>query len=435
MDLGGKLILEQQQRLSQNQILSLSILAFDTLELKKFIKNEYLENPMLDCKDPNGTDTSVSTVTYQRNYKDLAQPEECGYDIPYQRKSGIKEYILDQLPRHTTEQDQRIAEYLIGCLEPNGFFTIPVTDIAVTLDVSEASVKKILDLLRELEPCGIFSENLSQCIHCQLVKAGDTDALLYEITDHYLESFLHGRISEITRNVKASTAEVRKRLERIAEMNPNPLYGFSEDTYGYIEPDILIKNGTNGKWSIELNDGWTENYGLNDYYLSLMQHIEDPELREYFKTKLDRVRFLMASIQHRRKTICSIMETILRLQEDYFENQGPLKPMTMGCVAELLSIHVSTVSRALRGKYIQYPKGIIEAKDLFETGLGRENAVAVSMVKEKIKALIEAENPKAPLSDSKLAEQLKKSGISVSRRAVTKYREQLSIPGSYDRKR
>lgn len=121
MDLGGKLILEQQQRLSQNQILSLSILAFDTLELKKFIKNEYLENPMLDCKDPNGTDTSVSTVTYQRNYKDLAQPEESGYDIPDQRKSGIKEYILEQLPRHTTEQDQRIAEYLIGCLEPNGF--------------------------------------------------------------------------------------------------------------------------------------------------------------------------------------------------------------------------------------------------------------------------------------------------------------------------
>lgn len=314
------------------------------------------------------------------------------------------------------------------------FFTIPVTDIAVTLDVSEASVKKILDLLRELEPCGIFSENLSQCIHRQLVKAGDTDALLYEITDHYLEAFLHGRISEITRNVKASTAEVRKRLERIAEMNPNPLYGFSEDTYGYIEPDIIIKNGTDGQQCVELNDGWTENYGLNDYYLSLMQHIEDSELREYFKTKLDRVRFLMASIQHRRKTICSIMETILRLQEDFFENQGPLKPMTMGSVAELLSIHVSTVSRALRGKYIQYPKGIIEAKDLFETGLGRENAVAVSMVKEKIKALIEAENPKAPLSDNKLAEQLKKFGISVSRRAVTKYREQLSIPGSYDRK-
>ena len=185
---------------------------------------------------------------------------------------------------------------------------------------------------------------------------------------------------------------------------------------------------------MEINDQWIGEYKYSDYYIHMMKEAKDPELTAYFKERLERARFVMNCVEQRRKTIVRVMEAILRRQEDYFEQKDLLEPMGLEDIAGDLGIHVSTVSRAVKGKYVQY-KRTEPVKSLFTSSLSKEGegqGISPEKIKERIRAMIAAEGKK-PLSDQKLAHGLAEEGIPVSRRAVAKYRIQMNIPDSRQR--
>ncbi len=244
-------------------------------------------------------------------------------------------------------------------------------------------------------------------------------------------------VSVISRELKLPTAKVRKCIENIGSLNPRPLTGFNTEKTSYVVPDIVLKK-EGSVWSGELNDSWVQDYRINDYYLQMMKESNEEELVNYFRTKLERVRFIMNGIEQRRQTMMGIVNLIIDKQKDFLEGKGPLKPMTMSDAAKELGVHPSTVSRAIRGKYVQYPSGSIFMKSLFTASASKdscgEDGVTTMGIKQCIKELIEGENKKKPYSDQEIAKKLDERGIHISRRAVAKYREEMQIRGSFERK-
>ena len=412
--------LNQKQQLSQSQIQSLNILALDNGELSEFLQNEYIENPILDYS-PSPSSYTVS--------------EDRSFDIPAENTEEVKTFLLDQLNQNDfTPMEWQTMKFMIDCLDSGGFFKISVHELSVLLTIPEDEIRKCYDVLSALDPAGIFSENLSQCLLKQLeVKGKKTDILETIILDH-LDDIALGHISTISRKLKLSTAEVRKNIAVIRNLNSKPLQGFSTARTEYITPDIIVTYQED-QWDIRLNDDWVGNYSLNDYYVKMLRDAKDPELKDYFQKKYERCRFIIASIEQRRQTMLKITEAVLARQPDFFLNHGCLKPMTMNDVAGDIDMHVSTVSRGIKGKYLQFPCGIVSMRSLFSGAAPASGAsVSTGDIKMILKELVASEDPRKPYSDQKLCNLLKDKGVSISRRTVAKYREQMGIKGTYDRK-
>ena len=439
MEVSFGTLLEQKQVLSQSQIQSLEILAMDSIELSRMLHDEYLENPVLEYtgNEPGPVKTQelagdyAGTPFYQHG-EDLNEKNEG--NIPAQERDTIKPYLLWQLDRSAyTDEEWAAMDYMIDCLGDNGFFETPLEEVASACGITEEQAARCLNDLRQLEPYGIFAEDLKHCLLKQIQVLGMEDTDLWQVVDGYLEAVAGGKISEISRGLGLTAAKVRKCISQIAELNPRPLAGFGTENASYIVPDIILHR-ENGEWYGELNDSWMEDYKINDYYLKMMKESGDEELVSYFKEKLERVRFLMGSIEQRRQTIMGIVDLIIERQKPFLEGKGPLTPMTMRDAAEALGIHPSTVSRAVRGKYLQYPNGSIFMKSLFTASAGKEDGVSAMGVKQTLKELIEGEDHRKPYSDKDLAELLESRGIHISRRAVAKYREEMGIKGSFERR-
>lgn len=435
---------QQQQQLSQMQIQSLEILSMDNIELNQFLKNEYLENPLLEHSEKSNDNTSAEPLTsyYEWNpggsgIRAVSDEEDTRRrDFSAPKEDVLKDYLLSQLNMKLySKKEWQLFSYLIGCLDDNGFFTMPVYEVMEKTGAPAEAVQKALDTLKELEPYGIFSSNLKECLLCQLDAMDMNTESLTLMVQEYLEDIASGRISNISRNLHLPTASVRKNIEIIAHLNPRPLSGFGAENNNYIIPDIIFRKD-NGDWSASLNDSWTGNYYLNDYYMKMMQNSSDEELIAYFKTKLARVNFILRSIEQRRKTILSVSRIILDKQKNFLEGTSPLTPMTMSDIADIAGIHTSTVSRALKGKYVQYPKGNILIKNLFTAPVSsmEQGNITPMHVKQCIRELIAAEDKKTPYSDQTLVKLLAEQDIHVSRRAIAKYREELGIKSSFDRR-
>ena len=344
MELNYGMSLEQKQQLSQNQIQSLEVLAMDSVELSEFLQDEYLENPLLDYSEehamPGGREDIGQTYeqppVLEQNYDDTAEEEDRRRkDIPMPETESIKNYILEQLPDGACSR--KLAEFMTDCLDDNGFFTIPAEEVAQKTGVPEAEVSWTLKVLQELEPYGIFAPDLKHSLLKQLEMQGLKNAPVSQMVKEHLQDVADGKISAISRALKLSTAEVRKCIDQIAKLNPRPLGEFGGKRNDYVVPDIIFRKD-DGKWEIELNDGWVEDYHINDYYLKMMKESTDAQLGAYFQKKLERIRFVMNSIAQRRRTILQISEQILNVQEHFLDGTGFLKPMTMTWQKALESI-------------------------------------------------------------------------------------------------
>lgn len=465
MDLS--LDVKQTQQISQNQIQKLNILAMTNSELQEYLQNEYLENPLLEQKDAGqSTLDSVYSdyaVEYRNPSKDNEDDEAPVRDIASPERNILEQLLLSQLDLNAyTEEELTIIRYLIKCLDDKGYFTISPEEVAEKERVSATLVKRCLDALKELEPYGIFSGDLSESLIRQLKAKGLYTELLDHIISDHLEDIANGRIGTISRAFHISTAEVRKSISLIASLHPYPLQGFNDERAHYIVPDVIavskdafskIENieaddkydmdiaeaGRNGDldnsqsfWDIHLNDEDTENYQLNDYYIHMISTTEDQELKSYFQKKLLKARFLLAAVEQRKQTILRITSVVMKKQSDYFTGQGPLQSLTMQEVADSVHMNVSTVSRAIKNKYLQYPGGTIMLRDCFTSFSTSDNHSETSpeAIKQKIASLIKNENKKKPLSDQTISQILCDRDINISRRTVAKYRDELDIPSS-----
>lgn len=446
MSINFGLTQEQKQLLSQTQMQSLKLLNMCNVELNSFLNNEYLENPLLEFKSGNGVpgETEEFEGWYYRNqsfnegYGD-SDKNESGFieNIPVKREDEVYSYLKDQLNSgRYSREEWKLIDFLIRNLDDNGFYT---TSVEATAEISGASaemVEKCLKDLRQLEPVGVFSENLSQCLLRQLEELGVQDEKLEGMIRYHLEDMSKGKISNITRDLKISSLQVRKYIAFIGTLNPKPLSGFSSENNSYVIPDILFVRKDNS-WEITINDKWMGKYYLNEYYLKMIAESKDEKLQTYFRNKLERARFILSSIEQRKKTILSVSEAILEWQKDFFEKGLELVPMSMTELAKKLDVHPSTVSRTVNGKYIQCPRGTILMKNLFVAATSaaeNDGTVSALHIKKIIKEIIASEDKRKPYSDQVLMNMLKNQGISLSRRAVAKYREEMGILGSFQRK-
>lgn len=447
MDLGNFISVEQRQQLSQSQIQALEILAMDNVELNAYMQNEYLENPLIDYHAKSETPGNMqefqswydkNRFSHRAEEATFHEEEQNGYEIAAPQENSIHDIVMNQMNQwQHTREETRIIEFLIDCLDDNGFMSIDPTEIARLNHTGTEVVEKCLEDLRQLEPYGIFAQDLPHCLLRQLEVMDVHDPVLEKIIWNHLQDIGEGRISVISRELQLTTLQVRKYTALISHLNPKPLSGYSGGNNSYIVPDIILTY-TDKEWNISLNDNWIGDYKLSDYYMKLMSQAKDEELFEYFKGKLERARFVMRSIEQRRDTVMKIANAITKWQGDYFLGKGVLKPMNMVEIAKEIGVHPSTISRGIKGKYLQYPGGTIQIKNLFVASVSGEkngdSAITADTVKKWIRELVEGEDKKHPLSDQKLTCQLEKKDIHVSRRAVAKYREELGIRGSFERK-
>ncbi len=444
MELSQHVALETKQILCQSQIQSLEILAMDAIELEEFLQNEYMSNPLLDCNLDSNTPSGIGqdvrwfdhNTRSRRNRGDADEDYDAWENFAAPDTDYLKKHLLNQIEMNAfSGEEWKLAEYLVDCLEDDGFFRMSIEETAKLTDMPEQTVRKVLAKLRDLEPFGVFASGISECLLKQLEVMGEEDEDLKLVVGQYLPELCKGKISVISRQTGLSTAQIRKYIAKIAKLNPKPLSGLQQTEVNYIVPDIVY-DLRNGEWEISINDRWSGNYHVNEQYVAMMHSSTDEELTEYFKKNLDRCRFILNSVEQRSETMKSIARAILARQKDYFAGDGKLEPMTMCTLAEEIHVHPSTVSRAVRGKYVKSPIGTILMKKLFAGAVTCEKGEELSAehIKERIKALVDGEDKRKPYSDARLVELLVTEGVHISRRAVAKYRDELWIKSSFDRK-
>lgn len=431
--------LQIRQMLSQVQMQSLNILSMSMKELQDFLQNEEIENPLMEYSA--GRAEGGIPVTYreqERFYSRGAELEDGEQDF-YEGEithETIEDMVIMQLSwDQLSERRKRIVKFCVQSLDQGGYLSLSAEEIAKLLDEEIPRVEQVLAELKSLEPRGIFAADLEECLLMQ-IQGMEQEELLRALIMNHLQDMADGKISSISRALKLSSVDVRKLIHVIKNLNPRPLNGYGEERVLYILPDIIL-NYQDQQWSISLNDQWTGSIGINEFYVKMLETAQEQELKTYFEQKLQRARQIVTAVEQRRKTLIGISEEIIKRQSGYLLGLEPLKPMTLEEIASAREIHVSTVSRAIRDKYVLAPVGCLFIRDLFTTGIssGENNGVEVSRnaVKEQLKKLVDEEDKSNPYSDEQLAKRLKDMGMPISRRTVAKYRMELGIGGRFQR--
>lgn len=421
---------EQKQILSAAQIQSLQLLAMDNFELRQMMQAEYLENPLLEYE------CRPSLPSIRKGY--VGDSGKCR-ELPAKEWS-LQTLITGQLDmKKYSPKEWRTIKFLIDNLDDQGFFCADPEEMASMTGVSKQTILALLQELKQVRPRGIFAKDVRECLLMQLEDQGKPDPLQQRLVEEYLEILSRGEVNTLAKKLSVSSADIRRALDKISHLNPRPLNGLDTGNTDYIIPDLLLRQDpVTGKLEASLNDEWVADYRLSDFYIRMIHTTEDSQLQEYFKKKYQRAKLLIEGIEQRRQTLLTIGNYLGRVQEGFLLGKRKKVPVTMTEAAAQLQLAVSTVSRAVKGKYVQYPAGCAALKDLFETPVNTSAPVAVAYsrdaIREELKKLIDGEDKAAPLSDAALVEKLGQINILISRRTVAKYRESMKIPGCYDRR-
>lgn len=456
--MGFGLYQEQSMKLVMTPELrqAITILQFSALDLIEYINQQLNDNPVIEPLDmefspkaEHKTETSPTDMDWAEYIRARAQGD---YSLSSVR-SGESEYnpldwvvrIDVSLEKHLKEQlafmkglsseVSRIVEYMTGNLDEKGYLELALEQIAQTLKADLDDVEQALFVLQGLEPRGVGARDLKECLVIQLEYAGLKNSLAFAIVDKYLTELADGKISKIAAELQVTPQEIQEAADVIRTLDPRPGLHYHRDEPKYIIPDVTVEK-VEGEYIILVNDSTTPRLSISNYYERLLK--EEGQAKKYIHDKMNSAMWLIKSIEQRRMTIYKVTEAIVQEQKDFFDKGiAYLKPMTLKEIADIVDLHESTISRATNNKYVQTPRGVFELKYFFSSGLSTSNGEATSSesVKAKLKALVEQEDRKKPLSDQRLCELLNEQGIAISRRTVAKYREELGILSSAKRKR
>lgn len=458
MKLDFNLNLTQEQKLimTQQMQLSIKLLQMSTCDLREYIENEFVENPILegdfdfvqeekDYQDKIDYKEMIKYLEFDnygsQSYGDYNKDEDVSpFNFIYEKES-LTEYLHEQLLEiDEDEYKKAIVSYMIENIDCRGYLDMPLEDICKELKISIDLGQEALDILQDLEPDGIGARDLKECLKIQLIKTGILDDNLETIIDEYLDLIADNKFSAIAKNLKITPKEAQDLGDIIKSLEPKPSRGFyTGDEVKFIIPDAAIRN-IDGEYFVIMNDGVIPRLSISNIYKDILNKKEDKNTENYVKEKLNSAMFLIKSIEQRKSTLLRILERVVEKQKEYFnKGQRFLKPMTLKEMAEELGIHESTVSRAIKDKYILTSFGTVKIKDLFTTGLSKSEGdgedVAVVNIKKQIKEMIDNEDKKKPLSDQVICDELNKKSLNISRRTVAKYREEIGIKASSKRKR
>jgi RNA polymerase sigma-54 factor len=445
---------------------ALKLLQVPTLELQQILKQEIMQNPLLeevddvvdneDLDEENSPDEEANKEAEDPNEEDSIDWSDYlqdGLDKTYMPQSEAPTEFLEKVPvTRTTLAESLIeqlhflsllsehlvlAEFLVGSLDERGWLATPIDEVANSTGRPIEEVEALLVVIQALEPVGVGARDLRECLLIQLEARGEKDTLAWQLIHDQFDNLVNRRFPEISRQLKVSAEEVQAAADVIATLNPRPGLQVSADDPKYVVPDLLVER-VDEEYVVLLNDRHLPRLRISSAYEGVLRERKkksemdagEAKTREYIQGKLNSARWLIQTIEQRRRTMIKVMSCIIREQRDFFDKGiAFLRPLTLQQVARQIDMHESTVSRVCSGKYVQTPRGVFELKFFFSSGLETEGGEDVSArsARDVIKTLIEEEDKTDPLSDQRIAELLHERGLKIARRTVAKYREQLSI--------
>ena len=443
MQLGMDVSIQQTQKLALTPQMeqSLSVLQMGTEELNQCIEEEVLSNPMLDyAKEPEKKEVRRSQgegIGYYSRKKTEDTDYQSYLNAIADEKSEdteLAEYLRMQLyTKKISPRRQKIGEYLIECLEESGYLKMDMDELAKGIGLSKEELEREIRFMQTLEPCGVFARDLKECLLLQVEGEEQMQRQARLLIEKHLDEIAQNKIPQISKQTGLTTAEITKTIRYIKEeLEPVPGRGYGcGNRNEYIYPDITVKEDEKG-YRIILNKEKVYTLELNREYLPMLGQVHSSEENKYLKEQYQKAKILLRNIGKREETLAAVAEAIVDWQRDFFDKgKAFLKPMNLLDIAQELDVHESTVSRAVRDKYLECRWGIFELKYFFSNKTSDGNNCNVLTC---IQEIIRSENKQKPLSDAKIAEQLEKKGIRISRRTVTKYREQMQIPNTQMRK-
>jgi RNA polymerase sigma-54 factor len=445
---------------------SLQILQAPTLELRQIIQQEINVNPVLELESPeeisleetqpeDPEDTAEMQAISQmdeewRDYwaQSLSQNSRNRQDDDERWKflmdsivapTTLQEHLVEQL--RTTDGVEpdlaKLVEFLIGNLNDDGFLNATTDDISLQHGIPLDDLKKAKKLLQSFDPVGIGAEDLRECLLIQMERLGKKKHLAYRIADEYFDDLANKRFPILSRKLLVPVEQVSKAADFISTLDPRPAQRFATMANTYVSPDIIVER-QGDEWVANMLNGDLPRLRISNSYKDMLSQPDGSgEVRTYIRDKIRSGKFLIRSIHQRQQTIQKIANEILRHQQEFLEKgKSHLRPLNMAQVASEVGVHETTVSRAIAGKYMATPQGLVELRFFFSHGVKTDSGEDLSntSVKTAIAELIKTEPKHKPLSDDKLTKLLAGQGIKVARRTVAKYREALGILPSHLRK-
>lgn len=425
----------QQQALRHTMTPELSqaiaLLQYSAQELHSYLESKALENPLISLKDApfeNGCKKWNAEVNKSEWIEQIVD-----------NSVQLEEQLLIQLNLKCFSRTQiSIIKILLQNIDENGYFRGDIGEISMKRNVPEHLIEEALATIQELEPAGIGARNLQECLLIQLRRISPIDKLAIKIISNYFLLFAERKWVNLSKELNVSMAEIQNVFDFIQKLNPKPGSEFATDQIHFVVPDAIIEVTQKGI-SVRLSEASIPKISFNSSYYNKFYGNEDPLVNSFLQEKLQDFQWIMKGIEQRRKTLYKVVGKITEKQREYFSGcTNHLNPMTMNELAQELDVHESTISRAVRDKYVQTPSGMVTLKSFFSSAIPTRSDKSASsvQVKKSISLIIATENKKSPLSDQEIVKILEeKESIVISRRTVAKYRDQLGIPSWTNRKR
>ena len=466
MAINQKQVLSLQQKLSPQQIQMIKLLELPAVQLEQRIKQEIEDNIVLEEEERSAEDEEQppqqisfdeylredDTPSYKSRINNFSKDDK---QRPVYLTEGrsLQEYLVEQLGyRNLPERDMRLAVYLIGSIDEDGYLRRDLEsvadDIAFTmgLETTAGELERLLGIIHELEPAGIGARDLRECLLLQMAQMPVNTRprrLARKILTSYFDEFVKKHYEKLMARLQISEDDFRDAIAEIRHLSPKPGNLYAEggtDTTPYIIPDFIL-DYQDGRFNLSLNSYNVPEVRVNRRYMEMIREMvgsdgrvreKDKEAIQFVKNKIDSAKWFISAIKQRHDTLMRTMQPILDYQQEYFKDgdKSKLRPMILKDIADRTGLDVSTISRVVNSKYVQTQFGIILLKSLFSEAMQTDSGEEVSSyeIKNILQQCIDEEDKRRPLTDVTLMDILNSKGYRIARRTVAKYREMLGIP-------
>ena len=431
--------LEQRQKLAPRQVLQARLLQLNTINLEQTILKELEQNPILEQVEPEDfedksmaeeildeVDAPVEDVYTDESSYYLDQEKN---DLPLPDRSSFIEDVINRMKDYgLTDIEQEIAEEILWNTNDRGYLDTDLVLIADSFELEEEDIEPILSIVQRMDPKGLASRNLKECLTIQL--EDDKKSLSFSIITKYFDDFMHKRYDKIKTKLKCNDEQLHEAVDRISSLNPRPGEGYA-DNFQIVIPDLIVREDGDD-WLITTNDGGIPELRISKLYSEGIKEGEySGKAKSFVREKMDSANWFIEAVKQRRITMVSVMREIIKYQPEWFSgDMNHLRPLKLQDIAEEIGMDISTISRSTRGKFVDTPYGVFELKYYFTDALdlGDGRVLGTFVIKRALQNIINSENKKSPFNDDTLVEKLKDKGYKLARRTVAKYRDQLGVP-------
>jgi len=435
-----KQIQSLKQKLAPRQVLQARLLQLNTINLEQAIIEELEQNPLLEQveaeevqPEQNSDETPIDEIDV--SMEDMYSDESTYYlseqksEMPLPDRHTLLEDLIDQLKDlNLNENEKEVAEEIIWNTNEKGYLDTDLILIADRFELLENEVEPILYKVQRLNPLGIGSRSLEECLMIQL--ENETGSLSHKIVNKYFDDFMHKRYEKIQEKLSCTKDELHEAVDHISHLNPHPGEGYL-DRFQTVFPDVIVREDGDD-WVITTNDGGLPELRISQAYESQMNDDKlKNDAKRFIKDKMDLANWFIEAIHQRRVTMVNVMRLIIKFQPEWFSgNMNYLRPLKLQDIADVIKMDISTISRSTRGKYVDTPYGIFELKHFFTDSIELKDGriLGTFVIKKALEKIIHNEDKQSPFSDDILVNKLDQEGYTLARRTVAKYRDQMGYP-------